>query len=97
MKLPPNRPIIGWDLYFSSVPIISKIAITIIAIAIKVSIVSIPGSMLGKGCVPKISQIGLELVEISVKTVLPSNWFPTFMSGANSCAWEVSRAAFDGI
>ncbi len=47
------------------------IAIAIKGIAIILSVIAIPCTMLRKGSVPKISQIGLQLVEISVKTVLP--------------------------
>ena len=51
------------------------VAIAIKGIAINVSVIAIPCTMLRKGSVPKISQIGLQLVEISVKTVLPSTGF----------------------
>jgi hypothetical protein len=46
--------------------------------------------------VAKISPFGIELVKISVKTVLPSNWLPTFMSGANSCELLLDSIHFSG-
>ncbi len=34
---------------------------------------------------PKIRPVGLQFVEIPVKTGLPSNWVPTLTSGDNVC------------
>lgn len=48
-----------WRYLENSLPIIAIIAIAIIIIAIKVSVVARAGIMLRKSCVPKFSPIGL--------------------------------------